>query len=413
MQPAPDARSSQQVLDDVLDLEDVTGKRIVETRLHRNITIREENSIAALEVMSRFATDPHWLIYLPPTMSPSETSSRRTISNIRRKRSNTSARTAYRRSSAKRSIWGRGRWLWSAATLKAARERFGVIDGRVGVCYTRTGRAFFPEPADEAEFVARVQAALSKAGFWDEFASDWFCLDCELMPWSAKARELIQRQYAAVGAAGVASLEAVLKVVRTSPAAAGMAQSYYHRLDRLRKYREAYRRYCWPVTSLADYRLAPFHLLASEGAVHTDKTNRWHMETLHRLDACDPPFMLATPLLEMPPLLPKSSTFRAAPLAESIAVSVKLSSPTAFKAESSRPSVIPSFAPIRCASSERRNLRCGALCLPALERSAASLMARSSKQPMNARKARNVISRSFSASDAPTRCSALISLYPS
>jgi hypothetical protein len=119
------------------------------------------------------------------------------------------------------------------------------------------------------------------------------------MPWSAKARELIQRQYAAVGAAGVASLEAVLKVVQNSPAAAGMAQTYSERLDRVRKYREAYRRYCWPVTSLADYRLAPFHLLASEGTVHTDKTNRWHMETLHRLAACDAAFMLATPFLEI------------------------------------------------------------------------------------------------------------------
>src|SRR6266849_10742759 len=75
-QPVPEARTSQQELDDVLDLEEVTGKRIVQTRLHRTITIREENSIAALEVMSRFATDPHWLIYLPPSMSPSETSSR-------------------------------------------------------------------------------------------------------------------------------------------------------------------------------------------------------------------------------------------------------------------------------------------------------------------------------------------------
>ena len=126
--------------------------------------------------------------------------------------------------------------------------------------------AFFPEPSEEAEFVARVHEAVSKAGFWDEFSSDWFCLDCELMPWSAKARELIQRQYAAVGAAGAASLDAALKVVQESPAATGMAQTYSERLDRVRKYREAYRRYCWPVTSLADYRLAPFHLLASEGA---------------------------------------------------------------------------------------------------------------------------------------------------
>src|ERR1044071_3938459 len=66
--------TAQQEYDDVLDIEDVIGKRIISTRLHRTVTIREENSIAALEVMGRFASNPKWLIYLPPTMSPSETS---------------------------------------------------------------------------------------------------------------------------------------------------------------------------------------------------------------------------------------------------------------------------------------------------------------------------------------------------
>lgn len=299
VQSAPDARSSQQMLDDILDLEDVTGKRIVETRLHRTITIREENSIAALEVMSRFATDPHWLIYLPPTMSPSETSFRPDYLEY------PTEALEYFRKNGVRNVICEEKHMGSRAVvvvcrdLKAARERFGVIDGKVGVCYTRTGRAFFPEPAEEAEFIARVQAALSNAGFWDEFGSDWFCIDCELMPWSAKARELIQHQYAAVGAAGVASLEAVIKVIEQSPVADGFSQIYSQRLDRLRKYREAYRRYCWPVTSLADYRLAPFHLLASEGTVHTDKTNRWHMETLHRLSSCDSGFIIATAFLEI------------------------------------------------------------------------------------------------------------------
>jgi len=182
--------------------------------------------------------------------------------------------------------------------LKAARERFGVIDGRTGVCYTRTGRPFFPEPNDEVEFIARIQRALTNAGFWDEFGSQWFCLDCELMPWSAKARELLQRQYAAVGAAGVASLEAVVTATKQSPAASDLTAIYEQRLGRLRKYRDAYRHYCWPVKSLDDYRLAPFHLLASEGAIH-DKTNRWHMETLHRLAAADSEFIVATPFVEV------------------------------------------------------------------------------------------------------------------
>lgn len=44
-----------------------------------------------------------------------------------------------------------------------------------------------------------------------------------------------------------------------------------------------------------DLRLAPFHLLASEGQVHVDKDHVWHMETLARLCACDPQFLLSTP----------------------------------------------------------------------------------------------------------------------
>jgi protein phosphatase len=90
-----------------------------------------------------------------------------------------------------------------------------------------------------------------------------------------------------------------VKAIEMSPAAHDLARTYRQRLQRLQKYREAYRRYCWPVNSLADYRLAPFHLLASEGVVHADKTNRWHMETLHRFAAADPDFILATPFLEI------------------------------------------------------------------------------------------------------------------
>src|SRR5262249_14451371 len=70
------ALSAQQREDDLLDLEDVLGRRSVSTRLAGNVTIREANASAALEVMSRFAANPKWLIYLPPTMSPSETSAR-------------------------------------------------------------------------------------------------------------------------------------------------------------------------------------------------------------------------------------------------------------------------------------------------------------------------------------------------
>jgi len=54
----------------ILRIDDVLGKHIVETATHGRIGVREEHAAGALEVMARWAIDPRWLLYLPPTMSP-------------------------------------------------------------------------------------------------------------------------------------------------------------------------------------------------------------------------------------------------------------------------------------------------------------------------------------------------------
>ena len=72
--PGAEMLAPQQRADDLLDLADVSGRRTIETRFSGRVVIRDENAAAALEAMSRFAADPHWLIYLPPTMSPVEAS---------------------------------------------------------------------------------------------------------------------------------------------------------------------------------------------------------------------------------------------------------------------------------------------------------------------------------------------------
>jgi len=177
----------------------------------------------------------------------------------------------------------------------AARQRLGVVGDSAGICYTRTGRRFFDDKALEGEFISAVQTAISGAGLWDEFKTDWFCLDCELMPWSAKAQELLRQQYAAVGAASrVALTEAVTALEQTTVDVGPVLDRYREREQAARKYTDAYRRYCWPVNSLADLKLAPFHLLATEGKVHTDKDHIWHMETLKRLCEAGDGLMLAT-----------------------------------------------------------------------------------------------------------------------
>jgi len=290
--------TAQQKYDDVLDIEDVIGKRIVSTRLHRTVTIREENSIAALEVMSRFASNPKWLIYLPPTMSPSETSQAPGLLE------HPAEAFSYYRHQGVAKVVCEEKHMGSRAVVvvcrdeDAARQRFGVVGDGPGICFTRTGRRFFDDRELEGEFIRKILAAITGAGLWDEFQTDWVCLDCELMPWSAKAQELLRQQYAAVGAASRASLPdavAALEQAAVTVSDIGpLLDRYRAREKATEKYTDAYRRYCWPVHSLADLKLAPFHLLATEGKVHADKDHIWHMGTLKRLCDVDEGLLLAT-----------------------------------------------------------------------------------------------------------------------
>jgi protein phosphatase len=295
---AAPALTSQQALDDLLDIEDVIGKRIINTRLNRTITIREENAITALEVMSRFASNPKWLIYLPPTMSPSATSARDGLLE------HPEEAFAYYLHEGMHKVVCEQKHMGSRAVVvicrdeDTARKRFGILEGEFGVCYTRTGRRFFTEPTLELQFLERVRHAVDAAGIWEDFKTDWVCLDCELMPWSAKAQELLRLQYAPTGAAARAALPAAiaaLKAVSGIPEIAAMAERYEQRRDAADLYIEAYRRYCWPVNSLGDLKLAPFHVLASESGVHTANDHVWHMETLARICQADPELLLKTP----------------------------------------------------------------------------------------------------------------------
>ena len=272
--------------DYLLDIDDVLGKRIVGTRLQRNVTIREENAAAALEVMSRFAADPRWLIHLPPTMSPSDTSKREDLLEHPAE-----ALAYYRREGVSRVVCEEKHMGSRAVAVvcrdeEAAARRFGTADG-AGIVYTRTGRRFFDDRAMEGALLDRLRHALSATGAWEEFGTDWFCLDCEVLPWSAKAGDLIRDQYAAVGAAASASLaEAVAALERAAGRGLDVSSLLGDQRERraaVDAYVEAYGRYSWPVGSVEDIRLAPFHLLASEGAVHTGRDHRWHLQTLAKL----------------------------------------------------------------------------------------------------------------------------------
>jgi polynucleotide kinase-phosphatase len=290
--------SAQHAHDDLLDLADVTGKRHISTRLQHNIAIPEENAMAALEIMSRFATNPKWLIYLPPTMSPTETTQEPGLLE------HPAEAFAYFRHEGVPSVVCEEKHMGSRAVVvvcrdeEVSRKRFGVIGEGIGVCFTRTGRRFFDSPELESQFLARIRDAVGRGGLWDSLKTDWICLDAELMPWSAKAQELLRRQYAAVGSAVLGAFPPLLAALdHVATQDADLAKLRDHMCERAlltERFVSAYRRYCWPVHSLDDLKLAPFHVLASEGRTYFDRDHLWHMETIAGLCAADPRFLLAT-----------------------------------------------------------------------------------------------------------------------
>ncbi|MDG4762904.1 polynucleotide kinase-phosphatase [Solwaraspora sp. WMMD406] len=275
--------------DDVLDLGDVAGRRHIAYG-YGATTIAPENAAAALEVMSRFAVDPRWLVWLPPTMAPCSTS---TMDGFLEHP--TQAFADYRGVGVDQVIC-QEKHMGSRAVVLVCRDPAGAarFGPGGGVIHTRTGRPFFASGAQTESLLARIRAAATTAGLWDLLATDagpasWLLLDCELLPWSAKALGLIREQYASVAAAGGAALPAALRVLDAA-AERGLPveplrDRFAGRADDLSRYAAAYRRYAGdgqPVT------LAPFTVLASDQRSHADRDHGWHLDHADRLVAADP-----------------------------------------------------------------------------------------------------------------------------
>ncbi|MEU9535606.1 polynucleotide kinase-phosphatase [Streptomyces sp. NPDC048213] len=283
-----------------LDLDDVRGRRIVETRHMGRLAVREENAAAALEVMSRFAVDPRLLPYLPPTMAPTATSREEGYLEHPAE-----AFGEYRAAGVAKVVCEEKHMGSRAVALvckdaTAARERFGTGgdggSGPTGALYTRTGRPFLDDSALTETVLGRLRAAVTAAGLWEEWDTDWVLLDAELMPWSLKAGGLLRSQYAAVGAASGAVLPAATGALA---AAAARGVDVGALVDRQRDwaedaaaFTEAYRRYCWSTEGLDGVRLAPFQILAVRGRSLASVPHDEQLAWLDRLVEHDPSGLL-------------------------------------------------------------------------------------------------------------------------
>ncbi|MEW2469682.1 MULTISPECIES: polynucleotide kinase-phosphatase [unclassified Streptomyces] len=280
-----------------LDLADVHGRRVVETRHAGRVSVREENAAAALEVMSRFAVDPRLLPYLPPTMAPTATSHvegylEHPVEAFAQYREDGVARVV-----CEEKHMGSRAVVLVCRDAETALRRFGVV-GPTGSLYTRTGRPFFGDEAVTEEVLGRLRSAIDDADLWRELETDWMLLDAELMPWSLKASGLLRSQYAAVGAAAGAAFPGALSALEGAAArgvdVTGLLSRQRERAADAAAFTEAYRRYCWTTDGLAGVRLAPFQILAVQGRSLADVPHDRQLALLDRLVEHDGSGLLQT-----------------------------------------------------------------------------------------------------------------------
>ena len=267
----------------VLKISDVAGTRWLERAHAGKVKIPEENAAAALEIMSRFAVDPRWLIYLPPTMSPATASKLDGFLEHPEQAFDEYAAAGVTRVVCEEKHMGSRAIAVIARDEAGAERRFGVADGTTGTIYTRTGRQILDATGELVDQLRETATPL-----FESLETDWLALDCELLPWSAKAIELIKAQYASVGAAARAALPALLATLDTATErgldVADLVARTQQRLSNATAFRDAYAAYYRPTQGLRGITLAPFQILAAEGRVLAlTEPHEWHLAELSKL----------------------------------------------------------------------------------------------------------------------------------
>lgn len=263
---------------DVLTLQDVLGHRTIETEHMGRVSLREENAAGALEVMSRFAVAPAELLYLPPTMSPVDSSTREGLLEHPDEAFSHFAKRSVGR------VICEEKHMGSRAVVRVRADGTGVV-------HSRTGRSFF-EPAVQKGVLERIARSVGSAGLWEELGATWLLLDAEILPWTAKAEAMVRNQYAKVGAAATTALPATINALKAAAARGAdvtdLLDRTRSRADNAKRFVESYRHYVQPIDNGLGVEVAPFQLLASDAGTYETQNHQWHLDLADRLVAADP-----------------------------------------------------------------------------------------------------------------------------
>ena len=271
----------------ILELGDRTGQRTLTTKLLPSITLAGEQLAEPIELLSRFAVNPRWLIHLPPTMSPVESAMEgRFLEHP------AEAFAYFKKVLPTPIVICEEKHAGSRAVVILCRgpgvasSRFGIAKEHaghgLGIVYTRTGRRFFRDAATEEGVLRALCESAEKAGLFARFHTDWLCFDAELMPWSLQAKERMRNPRARTADASRGMLGVLLPMLEQARAR-GLRVSELKartvvREQNTARFQQALERHVWPPAERAELRLGILHLLAHEGHVRLGEPRTFHLE---------------------------------------------------------------------------------------------------------------------------------------
>ena len=265
----------------------------VETTHGGKVYVQEGNAKAAMDTISHFTLPLEQLIYIPPTMSPTPTTS-----SLDDYLEHPSEAFSYYKKNGITKLIAEKKHMGSRAVLllfKNEKIAKAMVDiETLGIITTRTGRAFF-EQATQQKIVRQLHDELLAKNYFDNMNTDFVLLDAEILPWNLKAQSLIDAQYAHVAEHALMDRQKVLQKLQATNSidVSHWKGEYEEFMRNAVRFDAVYQNYCWPVEDTSAIQIAPFHVLAHSNETCFHQPHTWHMD-MNRLLAQDSKLFIET-----------------------------------------------------------------------------------------------------------------------
>lgn len=239
------------------------------------------NVQSVLELTSTKTAPIEEIVYIPPTMSPTPTTS-----DLPDYLEHPMDAFDYYKNHGIQRVICEKKHMGSRAVLCLFKDREAGVEyfGKptLGSILSRNGVRFFTKENEE-NLLQRLCFEL--APYFEQHRTKFILIDAEVMPWNLKASGLIDKQYALTAHAAIADRTTRLKALEEfaenhSTDISEEIQIAKQKLDNANSFQKAYEFYCWSADSqtMSGVQIAPFHILAFSNESHFDKDHVWHME---------------------------------------------------------------------------------------------------------------------------------------